>query len=303
MSQVSAPTSSTSQTTASTPSSDDEWPSISDLPGNTEWKIGSTANGIMTVVKQEQAKETRAAPYIVFSNVPPEIVEQSNKRPNLVGGRNVRIFYDERTRYLVVKLVSGPHEVAERMLSRKLEQAAENMGLEDDLIPTGSKRIELTPHSKEPDSSWRPHTFPAGRTGKWPMVVVESGFSESLSRLRLDAQWWITRSGGDVKVVILIAILPSGPRIVIEKWTPDPNVETLRPGLRDRSPRVTGTRVQETILTRGAKNFITITGAPLVVTFDEMFLRTASPPQEFDIVVSMQALESIARKIWEEQGI
>lgn len=68
----------------------------------------------------------------------------------------MRVSYDQQTHYLVLKLVSGPHEVAERMLSRKLDQAALHMDLDDELLPTGSKRIKSTSRSKEPDSSWAP---------------------------------------------------------------------------------------------------------------------------------------------------
>lgn len=89
----------------------------------TAWKIGSTPTDIRAAVKQEQAKETGAGPYIVFSDVPPEIFKESNEYPSLVGGKNVRIFYDEVTRYPIVKLVSGPQEVAEQMLSRQFDLA------------------------------------------------------------------------------------------------------------------------------------------------------------------------------------
>lgn len=265
---------------------------LQNLPANTTWEKGSTSNAIRTAVNRQQAKElTTAAPYIVFSNVPPSLVDESNERPNLVGGKNIRVFYDEETHYLILKLVSGPHEVAERMLSRKIDQAAMHMGLEDELLPTGSKRIKSASRLKEPDSSWRPRSLPACRTTQWPTVVIESGSSESLSRLRLDAQWWITSSCGDVKLVIIMAIHRRNPQLVLEKWVPDPS-----------AGRVGGIRTQEITVIRGPGNLVTTTGAPLTIAFEEMFLRQASL-QESDIVVPVEALEKIAHNAWMEQGV
>ena len=271
--------------------SEDEWPSLANLPANTAWEIGSTSTAIRRVVNREQAKQlTTAAPYIVFSNVSPLLIDESNERPNIVGGKNVRIFYNQETHYLILRLVSGPHEVAERMLSRKIDQAVEHMGLEDELLPTGSKRITLSPHSKEPDSSWRPRSLPVGRTDQWPTVVIESGFIESLSRLRLDAQWWLTSSCGDVKVVIIMAIHPSHPQFVLEKWPQD---QTVGPA--------SGSRDQITVI-REPYNVVTTTEAPLTIEFEKMFLRRASL-QESDIMVPVEALERIAHVTWMEQGI
>src|SRR5438045_8118829 len=31
----------------------------------------------------------------------------------------------------------------------------------------------------------------------WPTLVLEAGLSESLPRLRIDAGWWLTNSGGE----------------------------------------------------------------------------------------------------------
>lgn len=91
-----------------------EWPCLFSLPETTLWKIGSTYKAIRAAVKQEQSKLTEALLYIVLSNVPPKLVEDSNVNSDLIGGKNVRVFYDKKTRYLILKLLSGPHEVAER---------------------------------------------------------------------------------------------------------------------------------------------------------------------------------------------
>lgn len=132
---------------------------------------------------------------------------------------------------------------------------------------------------------------------------METGVSETLSRQRLDAQWWITSSRGDVKVVILIAVNSCRPQITIEKWIPDPGAGSLRRSSRIRSSRIDGIRGQEVIMTREPNDIITTTETPLVITFYEIFLRPANPPQEHDVVISAEALEMTALDIWGEQKI
>lgn len=145
----------------------DEWPSLASLPINSAWEIGSTSTAIRTAVNRQQSKElTTAAPYVVFSNVPPLLVDESNDRPSLVGRRSSR--------------------------ADAVEEFRPSCYAQDELLPTGSKRIKSASRSKDPDASWRPRSLPVGRSGQWPTVVIEGGCSESLSRLRLDAQWWMT---------------------------------------------------------------------------------------------------------------
>lgn len=69
---------------------------------------------------------------------------------------------------------------------------------------------------KEPDGSWIPASLPDGRTKKWPSVGLEVRYSESLARPRVDAAWWLSRSKGDVKVVLTISINVKKPQILIE---------------------------------------------------------------------------------------
>jgi hypothetical protein len=68
------------------------------------------------------------------------------------------------------------------------------MRLDSELLDIGAARVDDHPFKKEPDESWIPCTLPAGRTDKWPSLVVESGFSETLRQLQRDAEWWLCRS-------------------------------------------------------------------------------------------------------------
>lgn len=88
-----------------------------------------------------------------------------------------------------------------------------------------------------------------------------------------------------------MAIRRRVPQFVLEKWIHDRTVG-----------RVSGARTQEIAIIRGHDNLVTITGAPLTIAFEEMFLRQAGL-QESDIVIPVEALERIAHDTWIEQGI
>ncbi|KAJ5784124.1 uncharacterized protein N7518_009801 [Penicillium psychrosexuale] len=90
------------------------------------------------------------------------------------------------------------------------------MGLTRSIHAVGSKRIRAVSSSKEADGSWVPTQPIPGRSTTWPTVVVEVGVSESYRKLRADAEWWLTNSKGDVKLVIIVSINRKTPKIKYE---------------------------------------------------------------------------------------
>jgi hypothetical protein len=63
-----------------------------------------------------------------------------------------------------------------------------------------------------------------GRNPKWPTVVVEVGVSESYRKLRADAQWWLTNSRSDVKLVIIVSVSRKTPNIKFETVALDQSI-------------------------------------------------------------------------------
>lgn len=59
-----------------------------------------------------RVEDNEAAAYIVFTNISPNIVENSEYNPHIIGGKNIRIFYDESLRQLI------PRWLQDRMKSR-----------------------------------------------------------------------------------------------------------------------------------------------------------------------------------------
>lgn len=241
------------------------------LPAGTPTAIGSTAAEIRKFVELQM--NSPSPPSVInFTNVPPQIVEESNDRPTqILGTKCARVLYDRGLRQLIIKLTSEPHEVAHRTLSRQIETQATDMGILGDLKSLGSTRVTSRDISKEPDSAFRPITIPAGRDRRWPSVVIESGYSESTIHLRQMADLWVSESDGQVKVVIIISIERARGRILIEKWIPNPAPLSTGPALRNRGR--SALREQTITLTKTHNRPATVTGAPLVIGFHEMFLR------------------------------
>ena len=62
----------------------------------------------------------------------------------------------------------------------------------------------------------------------WPNLTLACGCAESLRMLRLDAEWWLTASGGLTRIVILIPMKKNPNAIHFETWE-------LRPNMRRRT--------------------------------------------------------------------
>lgn len=236
---------------------------------------------------------------INFTNVPPHIVKESNDRPTQVlGTKSARILYDGGLRQLIIKLTSEPHEAAHRTLSDQVVIQAKDMGVFSDLKSLGSTRVTSGDISKEPDSAFRPVTIPAGRDRRWPTVVIDSGYSESTIHLRQMADLWISESNGQVNVVVIISIERARGRILVEKWIPNPIPLSTGPALRSRGR--SALREQSITLTKTHNGPAAVTGAPLVITFQEMFLRNPTTDTEKDFRISEHDLQEIAKMVWDE---
>lgn len=58
---------------------------------------------------------------------------------------------------------------------------------------------------------------PAGRSDRWPSVLIERAFSEIQSKLSSDASWWLNASGGEVQTTLTISAQKSLPTVGGEK--------------------------------------------------------------------------------------
>ena len=52
----------------------------------------------------------------------------------------------------------------------------------------------------------------------FPSLVVEMGVSESLQMLKSDARYWLTKTGGQTRIVIILHIDQSAKKILLQRW-------------------------------------------------------------------------------------
>jgi hypothetical protein len=233
-------------------------------------------------------KGDTAQQYLAFQPVTVDDLAKIDRAHGSMG--HIRLTHYTDIDLLIVKIPMAQHEAAHLGLGKKLILNVARMGIPDDeLHPVGATRFHGRKSSKEGDSSYRPYSFRPNSTD-WPTIVIEAGATESLNRLRSDADWWLTRSRGNVNVVIIISTNRAQSTLLIEKWELSPRTERL---LTLESTQRTPTKMQ--IITIDSTN--TATGGPLVLEFDKIFLRPAVPP-ESDITFTAQDLSTWAAQIW-----
>lgn len=234
------------------------------------------------VIKSQKKKilaGLTAKQFVIFRGVTEKILAHIDDDRRDIGG-NMRFFYNSDCEELIVKLMpTFQHEAAHCGFSHELTSRARLMGIPwGSLIPCGATRYRDRSNSsfKEGDSGHKPRAFRPSPSD-WPTIVFESGFSESLPRLRVDAAWWLMESGGQVKIVVIISVQLAQGRIVIEKWE-------LCAGNLQRPPTRTvpnptvllvPKKLQEIIILRQASppRPAIVTGAPLILEFVKIFLR------------------------------
>jgi hypothetical protein len=205
-----------------------------------------------------------------------------------------RMSYYESEEVLVIKLMpAAAHETPHALFCTMFTIKQVSMGLTAfDLSPRSTTKCTGPASSKEPDASFRP-TGSRAVQKDWPTFVIECGLSESLARLRVDVQWWLTQSEGLVNIALLMSVKTTPPSIYVEKWE---NHATPRPVTRSHpqgSPAVP-VCVQSVTISQGS-----IIGAPLILGFEKIFLRPPVLP-ETDFIFSEQDLEAWADHIWTE---
>jgi hypothetical protein len=203
---------------------------------------------------------------------------------------------------LIVKLPTAKHETAHRTFSDGLVIEAARMGLRWELISLGTTTFKTPRVSKEGDSAFKPLSI-RPREADWPTIVLESGWSESLTRLRQGARLRLENSRGDVQIVLLFSIGRTARTMIIEKWE-NPPVPANRPATRSitravatspNPPPQTPTQIQAITIDSTSN---TVNGAPLTLEFRKIFLRQAVPPLEHDFTFTAQDLSAFATNFW-----
>ena len=244
--------------------------------------------------------------YLVFRSVTKERLAQMNHQRASIG-KHTRMTHYTDIDLLVIKLMpSAIHEAAHLQLGDEVNRKLEGMGLaRRSLYPLGAKTCSGPNSSKQGDSTYKPKC--RTREIDWPTIAIEAGLSEKLPRLRIDAQWWLTNSGGEVKIAIVISVVKEEKSLRIEQWClPQPLPTGPRPATRAATRAATiPTKIQELTVIQdppipalpGTIPTYTVTGAPLTLEFEKLLLRAPVLP-EGNVILTAADLQAFAEEFW-----
>lgn len=192
--------------------------------------------------------------------------------------------YNSHLEVLLLKIIaSSTHAAAAAEFGILLDRATSKN--EHNLrIYGGCHSAEDGTMVKVPDRLWRPVRLPRDRSLNWPTIVLEVSCSDTREKLMSDIRFWLGASGGEVKIVLTIAIEQRVPEIVIEQWV-------MKNSQAYQEQRVEITKPGDEIKVSGN----------LELAFKRVFLYSPST-DEAVISVHAPALKDFAEAVWEMQG-
>jgi hypothetical protein len=211
-----------------------------------------------------------------------------------------KLKYIDRLRYptrlqldgskLIVKMVGPVHELMHGNLIQLILRDMLRMGLEPirDYVVLGSTRYQHRSNNsfKEPDSALAPIT-----SSDWPSLVIEAGWAETLARLHIDAQWWLSAQvppNNTTALVILVSFTKSQRTFRLEIY----ELVTVASVVTRSAPLGVRNLAQCTAVTtidiRSTPPIIT--GAPFILPFAGIMRRPPIPPER-NISISAVELE------------
>ncbi|CAG8892280.1 unnamed protein product [Penicillium egyptiacum] len=151
--------------------------------------------------------------WIVVLGLPPNIIERLDNDPHTsLGGVTYR-FQWEQTTGLIKVVSSHIHEGVTRQFANFVTSKLVGMGIP---LWFGATTYRFSAgKGKQGDDVFVPPSRCLLTVG-WPTLVIETGFSESLPRLRQDAFKWFADSNGEVRFVILVKVRSQ--TFFYEKW-------------------------------------------------------------------------------------
>ncbi|ERT02924.1 hypothetical protein HMPREF1624_01228 [Sporothrix schenckii ATCC 58251] len=225
--------------------------------------------------------------------------------------RHLRLFFLPDQETAIVTVPSAPHEQAHSRLYTLVDRQLFAMGLDPEWRGTQATRFSSPGGGGhgEGDSGGGLRRGNRYNNQRWPTLVIEAGVSQSMAALRAKGRWWLSASNFHMKVVVLVKTVIRRSLITIEKWTAEQQF-----GSGSNRLGATTTRQQQMEISWSGPGHIldtqpderaaalfTVVGAPLVLRFEELFLRppVASEGQR-DIVISAEDLKDLASRVWED---
>ncbi|OJJ31367.1 hypothetical protein ASPWEDRAFT_690766 [Aspergillus wentii DTO 134E9] len=268
---------------------------FSHLPGDTPSRAAIRPHAISnSLEKNFHPNGDPKSAYVIFTSVPPETIQRLIHYPHQYIILSKRLFYNEDLRTLIVKMPWRAHITAIEEFKSLIHRNLFHNPARHGLSMLGHTTYEIPPFAKEADDSYAPRRV----LEEWPTMVIEVGRSDCLDRLRFEANWWLVRSDGVVRIAIIIVVNHDHPEIVFEMWQRPASQPEHSHALRSLTPQVTKT--QEVRISRCGNDTVTV-GAPLTIRLEDVLLR-APPGDERGFVFTAEKLEYVAHFVWETQG-
>ncbi|KAJ5151442.1 uncharacterized protein N7482_010694 [Penicillium canariense] len=241
--------------------------------------------------------------FIVLKNFPPETLAEHEE--DLPG----RCDYSPSLQILIITMPGLPHEEAADSFQIIIATLAKEMKVYRRLANWGATRVDTPDRSKQADRSWGPR----GQMRDFPTVTLETGFSETTSKLEKDIAWWINGSQGDVRMGVTVDIKRASGSIEIRSWTPvftplPSHVQITASGRRvvDRDisnpppPRV----AQRIFIKRGRDGSRpTIEGGDLTIPFDALLLDKPGEDEHDFVLTADMLLHDLAERVWDASDL
>ncbi|KAJ5603903.1 hypothetical protein N7537_006859 [Penicillium hordei] len=193
--------------------------------------------------------------------------------------------FDLNEELILIKMPSREHSTAITAVDDAITAALLPMRLFRHLDKYPNTTTQGGTRGKQPDQGWGSKRPPRGCERR-PSVVLEVAWSESDSKLNSDVRFWLDPAEGNARICLTLRVDKRQPAIRVENWR-----------LQNGRPH----RVQM-IPVNKVSNLTTVRNAPLIIPFEDLFLRPPSIPAEGDIEISQQELKFIADTIWDIQG-
>lgn len=240
--------------------------------------------------------------YVVVLGLSETARQRLDSGEDCLDGISFRFMWENNTG-LVKVIPTAEHESVTDTFRGEIEFICRSqMGIPRDEILFGvatTHQPTVGNKGKQPDQCfWPPSRQPGpGQRHGWPTLVIETGVTESLQRLRDDAYWWFNNSLGDVRIVLLFCISRRQRKIIVEKWhlappdTPNPMTRSMINQLviSQRPPLEQPYLAQEIVI-----DPVSVHNAPLVLNFEAIFDR-GRQQNESDIVFNATDLRHCTR--------
>ncbi|KAG2016957.1 hypothetical protein GB937_005861 [Aspergillus fischeri] len=289
---------------------------MADLPQSYQLRSFSTYstpkqlhNAVKAIHDQLEQNDWQGNQWLVIMGMSQAAIDRLSNKPDCLPGISFRFMWIGTTG--LIKVVPPiAHDLTTSGVSHYIDRQCIRMGVADNDLVWGltvTTPGTVTTHGKQPDNCfYPPNRQPlGGQFNGWPSLVIETGVSESLRKLRRDATWWFENSSGDTRIVLLISIKVRTKEVRFEKWQLAPpnltpltrqGINQLRqqanlmpPLIQQQAASQLAFCHQEVIVTPTS-----ITGGPLVIPFRAIFDRQPTGA-EGDIIINNQDFRTITR--------